>query len=208
MNKIIVLVGESASGKTEIEKGLERIYGIKPLISHTSRPARVGEVDGTHYHFVSDDVIRKLIDNGETVEHTTYEVDGQTWFYALSRQEVNKALEHKLTVVTINPRGIEQMLDDGEFNKNIVVTYLKASEPVRASRYFAREDKCEGTLSRWEQRTIQDLEDFDRFEKAIVNKIHKNKVEYIEIENNQNYTDLEVLIEIAKDRIMNIIEGE
>ena len=42
---MIVLVGPSASGKTEAAKLLYSIYGIKKVITHTTRPMRIGEKD-------------------------------------------------------------------------------------------------------------------------------------------------------------------
>ena len=49
---MIVLTGASASGKTEVAKLLFIKYDIKKVITHTTRPIRLGEKRGVDYHFV------------------------------------------------------------------------------------------------------------------------------------------------------------
>ena len=48
---MIVLIGESASGKSSIERCLVEDYGYNKIVSYTTRPPRAGEVDGIDYHF-------------------------------------------------------------------------------------------------------------------------------------------------------------
>jgi guanylate kinase len=50
---LIFLCGTSGVGKTTISYVLRDLYGLKPVISHTSRPIRPDEVDGVDYHFRS-----------------------------------------------------------------------------------------------------------------------------------------------------------
>ena len=53
-HKIIILVGQSACGKSAIYKQLVK-KGYKGLITNTTRPMREGEVDGKDYNFLSKD---------------------------------------------------------------------------------------------------------------------------------------------------------
>ena len=46
---MIILVGESASGKSSIEKYLVDNYGYNKIISYTTREPREGDVDGVDY---------------------------------------------------------------------------------------------------------------------------------------------------------------
>ena len=52
---MILLIGPSASGKTEISKLLGLRYGISKAITHTTRAPRNGEVYGVDYYFVQEE---------------------------------------------------------------------------------------------------------------------------------------------------------
>jgi len=60
---LVVLAGPSGSGKSTI---LARAFAADPRlafsVSHTTRPARPGEVDGVSYHFVDDATFDGMID--------------------------------------------------------------------------------------------------------------------------------------------------
>ena len=60
---MLILVGHSASGKTEIANELKRDYDMKKIITYTTRPIRVNEVNGIDYHFVTEEEFLKLITN-------------------------------------------------------------------------------------------------------------------------------------------------
>ena len=60
MSRIFCLVGKSCSGKdTLYARILERCPELVPVILHTTRPMRPGEVDGQTYHFVSEAQLRQ-----------------------------------------------------------------------------------------------------------------------------------------------------
>ena len=50
---MIVIVGESASGKSTVEKILNEKYGMRKVVSYTTRPPRDTEVNGVDYNFIS-----------------------------------------------------------------------------------------------------------------------------------------------------------
>ena len=47
---MIILVGQSASGKTSIAKDLIERYGFKKFVTHTTRKPRIGEIQDIDYH--------------------------------------------------------------------------------------------------------------------------------------------------------------
>lgn len=60
---LIILTSPSGAGKSTIlEEMRKRDGSIEYSVSVTSRPPRRGEVDGQHYHFVSDEEFKKLIE--------------------------------------------------------------------------------------------------------------------------------------------------
>ena len=50
---MIVLIGASASGKTEVAKTLIYKNGFSKIVTYTTRKIRPTEKDGIDYHFVS-----------------------------------------------------------------------------------------------------------------------------------------------------------
>lgn len=66
---IFILSAPSGAGKTTISRAaLQRIGGLEPSISITTRTPRDGEVNGVDYRFVSDDEFRRIRDAGELAE--------------------------------------------------------------------------------------------------------------------------------------------
>ncbi|BCI81743.1 guanylate kinase [Mycolicibacterium sp. TY66] len=69
MNRVVVLSGPSAVGKSTVVRCLrERVPDLHFSVSATTRAPRRGEVDGVDYTFVSADEFQRLIDDGELLE--------------------------------------------------------------------------------------------------------------------------------------------
>jgi guanylate kinase len=69
MNRVVVLSGPSAVGKSTVVRCLrERVPDLHFSVSATTRAPRPGEVDGVDYTFVSADEFQRLIDDGELLE--------------------------------------------------------------------------------------------------------------------------------------------
>lgn len=54
-NKVIVITGAAGTGKTTVQKFLLKEFGLKRVLTHTTRPARVNEQNGVDYYFETDD---------------------------------------------------------------------------------------------------------------------------------------------------------
>lgn len=67
---LYIIAAPSGAGKTSLVRALlEREPGIVLSVSYTSRPARVGEVDGQHYHFVNRAVFEQMAAAGHFYEY-------------------------------------------------------------------------------------------------------------------------------------------
>ena len=61
---MIILIGPSASGKTEVVKYLVNNYGYTKLVTNTTREKGIGEIDGKDYNFITrEDFLSKLKNN-------------------------------------------------------------------------------------------------------------------------------------------------
>ncbi len=80
--KVFVIAAPSGTGKTTIcARILARDARLQLSISHTTRAPRAGEVDGVHYHFVSDRGFRALREGDAFLEHAEYNGNayGTSW---------------------------------------------------------------------------------------------------------------------------------
>ena len=130
MERMILLCGPSASGKTEVAKLLREKYGIVKAITHTSRSPRLGEKDGVDYFFVSKEQFASLIPQGFFVENTLYNNN----YYGCSKAQIS---DNKCVVV--DPNGLKSFL--ALKDRSIVTFFLSANEETREKRMHIRGDK-------------------------------------------------------------------
>ena len=82
---LFLVSAPSGAGKTSlVNAALEADSQLAVSVSHTTRPARGGEVDGENYFFVNDDQFVQMIDEGKFLEHAN--VFGKR--YGTSKAEV------------------------------------------------------------------------------------------------------------------------
>lgn len=129
---MLILVGPSASGKTQILKILMEKYGMKKLVTYTTRDMRVNEVDGVDYHFLSkEDFIDKMNNDFffETIEYNNN-------FYGTSKNDFSSD-----KAVILEPNGLQKYIDGAKDKIKIVV--LKCDENVLRNRMIFRQDHLE-----------------------------------------------------------------
>jgi len=144
---MIILVGASASGKTEIAKILAKKYGIAKAITHTTRQMREGERDGIDYFFVTKDAFRDLMARSSFVETTTYNDN----YYGCSKSQVSDD-----KAVIVDPNGLHAFLDLRD--PRVISFHVKASEDTRYRRMIERGD----SIANAQKRLINDKVDFSR----------------------------------------------
>ena len=87
---MLVVSSPSGAGKTTLTRNLlEQEEGVSLSISVTTRPRRASEIDGVHYHFVSQRQFGVMRDAGDLLEWA--EVHGN--FYGTPRHPVEEALK-------------------------------------------------------------------------------------------------------------------
>lgn len=122
MNKII-LAGKAASGKDHLRKIMEG-RGFKYGISYTTRPSRVGEIDGRDYYFISESEFIDKIENNYWYEY----IEFNGWFYGTSKKQFNALCN--LFIMT--PKGISHI--DPIDRKECTIIYLDISVSERKKR--------------------------------------------------------------------------
>lgn len=142
---MLILVGPSASGKTEVANILINKYGMKRMVTYTTRQIRVGEIKGVSYNFVTLDEFLRLKENHEFVECVYY---NGNW-YGTRRSDVSDD-----KIVILEPNGFQAFFQ--EMSNEIVSFYLQTSEIERINRMIYRQDKEEDI----QKRIINDREVF------------------------------------------------
>lgn len=104
--KIVVISGPSGSGKTTVCDALLSDPSVTRSVSATTRPARPGERDGGHYHFLSREQFGARAERGYFAEYAEY--DGE--LYGTPREPLEEALAAGRTVlVEIDVQGAAQL---------------------------------------------------------------------------------------------------
>ena len=100
---VLVLSGPSGAGKSSLINKISNDIGdFYFSISTTTRPMREGEIDGVHYHFVSEEEFKKDIEADNFLEYAL--VHGN--YYGTSLKLVQDALhEGKLVLFDIDVQG-------------------------------------------------------------------------------------------------------
>lgn len=142
---MLVLVGPSASGKTESAKIMINRYPISRVVTCTTRPKRMNEIDGFDYHFLTEKEFFEKKADGFFIETTKY----NSYYYGTPKNELG---ENKFII--LEPKGLESFLS---LDIDLVAIYLKTKEEVRIDRMKQRKDKIKDINAR----IAEDKEQFD-----------------------------------------------
>lgn len=139
MNKkplVFTLTGQSASGKTSLEKALQDTGLFGKAISHTTRPQRAGEADGVDYYFVTDSEFEGMVNFGRMIEH----VEFGGYKYGISVEEATRLTEMGLPVIIVcEPNGRNQIAKFcSERNWTYVPVYVFAHHETILQRFVDR----------------------------------------------------------------------
>jgi guanylate kinase len=104
---VFVISGPSGVGKDAvIDKLVAQDANLERSVSFTTRHPRPTEKDGVDYSFVSRDEFQRLVDEGEMLEHATY--DGN--FYGTSAGRVEELrVAGSDVILKIEVKGAEQV---------------------------------------------------------------------------------------------------
>lgn len=106
--RLTVLAGPTAVGKGTVTAYVREHHPeVWVSVSATTRPRRPGEVDGVHYHFVSEAEFDRMVAAGELLEWAV--VHGRAR-YGTPRRPVEEALaEGRMALLEIDLQGARQV---------------------------------------------------------------------------------------------------
>ncbi len=164
--RLIVLSAPSGSGKTTIARAMLQKYpGMLFSVSATTRSPRAGEVDGRDYFFLSKDVFRQRVDEGDLVEWE--EIYGN--YYGTLKSEVDRALRRgKIMLFDVDVKGalsIKRVYPDD----SILIFIKPPSFEVLRQRLMNRKTEDEATIQRRLERVPMELEKGNQFDWQVIN---------------------------------------
>ena len=143
---MIILVGESASGKSSIERYLVENYGYKKVVSYTTRQPREGEIDGVDYYFITKSQFRRLKEQEFFAETAVY----NGWYYGTSKKDCT---DDKVAVLT--PHGLRQISKIKGITA--ISFYINVPRRDRLIKILQRGDDIEEAY----RRSLSDVGQFD-----------------------------------------------
>lgn len=164
MGKLIVLTGKSGSGKSSIESVLIRDYGLKKIISCTTREKRAKEVDGDHYYFISESQYDTLDRDGKFFEKATYaggDTTGKPIKYGILNAEIDDKLKKNNCVTVVEPSGYHELVSKIG-SENIISLYIDCDDTERIIKSISRYgDRSNEYLYEICRRFVDDATRFD-----------------------------------------------
>lgn len=127
---MLVVIGPSASGKTQIVNHLIQDYGFHKLVTYTTRPMRVGEVQDIDYHFISQASFEEKYQQHFFLETVYYNQN----YYGTAYSDLS---EDK--VVIIEKEGLKKYI--AHAREKIVIIFIRCSKPIRRLRMVGRLDE-------------------------------------------------------------------
>nr|WP_319388908.1 guanylate kinase [uncultured Cohaesibacter sp.] len=163
---MLVLSSPSGAGKSTICRNLlARQDNLKLSVSATTRPKRGSEIDGVHYHFMSERQFVSMRDRGDLLEWA--EVHSN--FYGTPRDPVEEALSKgKDVLFDIDWQGTLQMKKAAR--KDIVTVFvLPPSMAELKNRLIRRAEDSEDVIERRLHNARIEISHWDEYDYVIVN---------------------------------------
>ncbi len=164
---MLVLSSPSGAGKTSISRALlERDPKLSLSISATTRPQRQGELDGTHYHFVTAVAFEEMVAEGARLEHAR--VFGHA--YGTPRAPVERALADGSDVLfDVDWQGTQQLAERAREDL-VSVFVLPPSTEELERRLRARARDPEEVVKARMAKATDEMSHWAEYDYVIVNR--------------------------------------
>ena len=165
MANIFIIAAPSGCGKTSLVKALiEDSKNLSVSVSHTTRKARQGEIDGKNYHFVSKEKFEKMISNQEFVEYA--EVFGN--MYGTTKKNIKEKLDRNIDIILeIDWQGARQVRQN--IFDAVSIFILPPSKKALLERLTNRGQDDEITISKRMENSEREMIHFNEFNYLIIN---------------------------------------
>ena len=163
---IFVISAASGTGKTTLVSRLVQQHpNVRVSVSHTTRPPRAGEVNGQHYHFVSEEEFVRLAGEGAFLEHA--QVFGN--YYGASYESVQYMCEQAYDVILeIDVQGAQQVRK--ALPEALSIFILPPSLAVLEQRLRQRQTDSEEVIARRLSEAVDEIQQALTFDYVVSNR--------------------------------------
>ena len=112
---------------------------MKSVVSYTTRPKRIGEIDGVNYHYISEEEFFEKQNNNFFAKTTSYNVavdGGQTWYYGSAIKDLT---DDKVAIM--NPEELREIKKIESIHP--IVFHIVADDETIWNRLRQRGDNSE-----------------------------------------------------------------
>ena len=133
-------------------------------VSHTTRPKRPGDVDGSDYHFVSQQQFEAMIEAGEFLEHARV-FDN---YYGTARASVERLLASgRHVILEIDWQGARQV--KAKMPDTLGIFILPPSRAILEQRLRDRATDDENTIARRMRDADREMSHYNDAEYLVIN---------------------------------------
>jgi guanylate kinase len=164
---LLVLSSPSGAGKTVITRRLiERDPSLTLSVSVTTRPPRLGEIDGRDYRFIDQARFDAMVAGGELLEHATVFHNN----YGTPRHPIEAALAAGRDIVTdIDWQGAQQLAESLPLDI-VTVFVLPPSMAALESRLRTRAQDSADVVAGRMAKSAEEMSHWSEYEYVIVNR--------------------------------------
>jgi guanylate kinase len=201
---LYVIAAPSGGGKTSLIRALlEKDDRVTLSVSHTTRPARPGEQDGVHYHFVSDDEFQQRVEAGEFLEFASV-FDHR---YGTGRKAVQQQLEAGFDVLLdIDWQGARQIRET--FPGCVSIFIVPPSLDELRNRLSRRGQDSADVIARRMRDARSEISHWDEFDFLVVNDEFEDALDDLQAiirtgraqRRNQDERNRKILADLLKNR--------
>ncbi len=163
---LIVISGPSGVGKdTVVREILQKREDFHFVVTATDRPARVDEVDGVDYFFLTTEKFEEMIEEGEFLEHAVV----HDCYKGVPKWQIREALNSDQDVIMrVDPQGaatLKAIIPEATF-----IFLLAESEYELSERLKARNSETAESFELRMAITRQELTRIHEFDYCVVNR--------------------------------------
>ena len=170
MNKLFMLLGRSSCGKDTLMKRVIDEGLAYPLIYHTTRHIREGEINGVQYFFGDENDFKKSEESGSILEYRSYNVHGSVWYYWT---EYDIQFRQNKNLICTGTLDMLKSYRDKIIDYDIIPIMITVNDLLLVERALGREKQmATPNIVEMCRRYISDYEDYSS------DKVRESNIQY------------------------------